>query len=62
MSSVSSLVFTAAGGKQAPEQFEEEPKDTLAATVGGGSPTQAGLSSNAKLKYAEPLEIKAIAH
>jgi hypothetical protein len=55
------LKFKAAGGIQQPEQFEEEPKDTLLSTLGAGSPEQAGLTSTGKIKNGEKLEIKAAA-
>jgi hypothetical protein len=51
--------FKAAGGKQLPEAFEEEPNDTLSSTLGGGSPEQAGLTSAGKIANGEKLEIKA---
>jgi hypothetical protein len=59
MTATFSLKFTAAGGKQQPESFEEEPKDTLVSTLGAGSPEQAGLTSAAKVTNGEKLEIKA---
>lgn len=56
------LAFKAVGGKQAPEAFEEGANSTLLATVGGGSPVQAGLTSKAKVLNGETLEVKAEAH
>jgi|HubBroStandDraft_6_1064221.scaffolds.fasta_scaffold84626_2 hypothetical protein len=53
------LAFSATGGKQKPESFEEAPADTLSTTVGTGSPTQAGLTSKAKIENAEAIEIRA---
>jgi hypothetical protein len=54
-----SLHYTQASGKQVPEAFEEKPKDTLAATFGGGSPEQTGLSGTGKVVNGEKLEIRA---
>jgi hypothetical protein len=54
-----SLKLKAAGGKQAPEAFEEEPNDTLVSTLGAGPPEQAGLTSTMKITNGEKLEIKA---
>ncbi|HEX3519004.1 MAG TPA: hypothetical protein VHT29_08225 [Solirubrobacteraceae bacterium] len=53
------LIFSATGGKQTPEAFEEGAKDTLTTAVSGGAPVQSGLSSRAKVKSAEPIEVKA---
>jgi hypothetical protein len=61
MATSNTLKFKATGGKQAPESFEEEPRDTLSAAFAGGSPEQAGLTSSQKITYGEKLEIKAIA-
>lgn len=58
MTSSFSLKYEAKVGKQAPEGFEEEPNDTLLATMGSGS-EQAGLTSAEKIANEEPLEIKA---
>lgn len=59
MSSSNSLKLTSTGGKQAPEQFEEGPTDTLVATFGSGA-EQAGLAATEKISNEESLEIKAI--
>jgi hypothetical protein len=61
-SSTNSLTFSASGGKQSPEAFEEGAKDVLSATIAGGSPVQAGLTSKVKIANGEPIEIKAEAH
>jgi hypothetical protein len=53
------LKFSATGGKQAPEAFEEGPKDTLSATIGSGPSEQAGLTASAKITNEEKLEFKA---
>jgi hypothetical protein len=53
------LTFTQAGGAQQPESFEEEPKDTLSLSFGGGSPEAAGLGAKVKLVNAEKLSVKA---
>jgi hypothetical protein len=59
MTTAFTLKFTATGGKQHPEQFEEEAKDTLLSTLGSGSAEQAGLSSTTKIVNGEKIEIKA---
>ena len=46
-------------GLQSPESFEEEPKDTLTATIGAHSGEQAGLTSAQKVVNGEKLEFKA---
>ncbi|MHB8233520.1 MAG: hypothetical protein ACYDHT_02600 [Solirubrobacteraceae bacterium] len=53
------LKFTAtqSGGKQSPEAFEEEAKDTLSATLGSG-PEQAGLAGKLTIHNQEKLELK----
>ncbi len=61
MASTFTLKFTAAGGKQKPESFEEEPNDTLLSTLGSGSAEQAGLTATGKIANGEKLEIKAAA-
>jgi hypothetical protein len=61
MTSTFTLRFTAAGGKQKPESFEEEPNDTLLSTLGSGPAEQAGLTSTGKIANGEKLEIKAAA-
>lgn len=53
------LSFKATAGVQDPEEFEGGAKDTLATTVGTGSPAQSGLTSKAKVKNAEAIEVKA---
>jgi hypothetical protein len=58
MAASATLAFNATAGKQAPEAFEEEPNSTLQATIGSGSPTQAGLTSKANIKNSELMEIK----
>jgi hypothetical protein len=60
MSKTFSLPYTQSAGKQSPEQFEGEPKDTLTATLGAGA-EQAGLSAAEKIANEESLEIKAAA-
>jgi hypothetical protein len=52
------LTFAQSAGKQNPEAFEEEAKDTLSTTLDSGSPTQSGLASKVKLKSAEAIEVK----
>jgi hypothetical protein len=61
MATSNSLKFKATAGKQAPESFEEAPKDILSAAFGGGSGEQAGLTTSEKINLGEKLEIKAIA-
>ncbi|HEY4450373.1 MAG TPA: hypothetical protein VGN13_02120 [Solirubrobacteraceae bacterium] len=61
MATSNSLQFKATAGKQAPESFEEAPKDVLSAAFAGGSGEQAGLTTSEKLNFGEKLEIKAIA-
>jgi hypothetical protein len=51
------LTATQSAGKQSPESFEEEAKDTLSATLGSG-PEQAGLASKLTLHNQEKLEVK----
>jgi hypothetical protein len=58
MLSAFTLKYKAAGGKQAPEGFEEKPNDTLSASFGGGSPEQTGLTSTGKIANGEKLEIR----
>ncbi len=57
--SSNTLSFKATAGKQASEQFEGGAKDTLATALGTASAVQSGLTSKAKLKSAEPIEVKA---
>jgi hypothetical protein len=52
-----SLTYSASGGKQIPEQFEEEPKDTLVSTYGGGPAEQTGLTTKLKLANEEKIEV-----
>ncbi|MCW3069474.1 MAG: hypothetical protein JWL67_2099 [Solirubrobacterales bacterium] len=62
LSGLSTVKFKAAKGLQAPEQFEELPKDVLSATVTSGSGStveQSGLNGNSAVTAEEPLEIKA---
>jgi hypothetical protein len=59
MSSSNTLKFASSGGKQTPEAFEEQSKDTLTATLGSGA-EQAGLAATQKITNEESLEIKAI--
>lgn len=60
MSLTFNVTFSQAGGTQTPESFEEEPKQTLSMSVGGGAPEPAGLSAaKFKLKNEEKLEVKA---
>jgi|SRR5271166_3058152 len=58
MSSTFSIKYKASAGKQAPEEFEEGPNDTLTATMGFGA-EQAGLTTSEKVTNEEPMEIKA---
>jgi len=53
------LKYAQSGGKQLPEAFEEEPKDTLSASFGGGAGEQAGLKVGQKITNGEKLEFKA---
>jgi len=55
-----SLKYAAKGGIQAPEEFEEEPQDTLTATLGSQTDQKAGLTSTVKITNGEKLEIKAV--
>jgi hypothetical protein len=59
MASGYSLSFAQAHGKQLPEAFEEEAKDTLSASIGGASAEQAGLKAAEKVVNGEKLEFKA---
>jgi hypothetical protein len=52
------LKFAQTGGKQTPESFEEEPKDTLSLSLGGASAEQAGLKAGEKITNEEKLEFK----
>jgi hypothetical protein len=51
---------TEALGKQAPEAFEEQPKDVLSSSYAGGAAEQAGLKTTEKLINGEKLEIKGL--
>ncbi len=53
------LKYAANGGKQLPEAFEEEAKDTLSASLAGGAAEQAGLTASYKVTNEEKLEFKA---
>jgi hypothetical protein len=58
MVTANTLTATQATGKQSPEAFEEQPKDTLSATLGSGA-EQAGLASKVTITNEEKLEVKA---
>jgi hypothetical protein len=58
MSATNTLTATQSAGKQSPEAFEEQPKDTLSATLGSGA-EQAGLASKVTITNEEKLEVKA---
>jgi hypothetical protein len=62
MTSSYALKYTAPAGQQLPEAFEEGPKDTLTASIGGGPSQQAGLTAAEKITNREKLEIKAEAN
>jgi hypothetical protein len=55
-----SIVAKQKTGVQAPESFEEEPKDVLHATIGSGT-EQAGLGGSFKVTNEEKLEYRALA-
>jgi hypothetical protein len=59
MLSAYTLKFAETAGKQLPEAFEEEAKDTLSAAFGGAPAEQAGLKTAEKIKNEEKLEFKA---
>jgi len=59
MSATSTLKFVASHGIQFPQSFEEEPQDTLSATLGTGPAEQTGLAGKALSTLEEPIEIKA---
>jgi hypothetical protein len=61
MSLANTLKLKASAGKQIPEAFEEEAKQTLTETLGSIGPEQAGLTSTEKLANQEKIEIKALA-
>jgi hypothetical protein len=54
------LKAKATAGHQEPESFEEEPTDTLSATLAAGAAEQAGLTSAVKVLNGEKLEFKAL--
>ena len=58
MTSSYTLKYSAMAGKQVPEAFEEEPKDTLTARIGTGPSQQAGLTAAEKITNREKLEIR----
>jgi hypothetical protein len=58
MAAAYTLKLTQTGGKQVPESFEEQPKDTLSETLGGGPSEQAGLKATEKITNEEKLEFK----
>jgi hypothetical protein len=53
------LKYSSIAGRQLPEAFEEEPKDTLTARLGSGTVEQAGLTAAVKIANQEKLEFKA---
>jgi hypothetical protein len=53
------LKFAETAGKQLPEAFEEEAKDTLSASFGGAPAEQTGLKATQKIVNEEKLEFKA---
>lgn len=57
MSSSLKMTATQSAGKQSPESFEEEAKDTLTATLGSG-PEQAGLAGKQTIHNQEKFELK----
>jgi len=59
MASAYTLKYAQSAGKQLPEAFEEEPKDTLSASFGGGAGEQVGLKGADKITNGEKLEFKA---
>jgi hypothetical protein len=61
MTASNTLKLKASGGKQLPESFEEESKDTLSETLGSIGPEQAGLTATPKFANQEKIEIKALA-
>jgi hypothetical protein len=54
------LQFEGKGGVQKPESFEEEPKQTLTATVGGQGAQPADLSGITRFTSGETVEFKAV--
>jgi hypothetical protein len=61
MSLANTLKLKASAGKQIPEAFEEEAKETLTETLGSIGPEQAGLTTTEKFANQEKIEIKALA-
>ena len=53
------VTYKATAGRQVPEQFEGEAKDTLVTAIVGGSSEQTGLTATLALTNEEKLEIKA---
>lgn len=58
MVSAYTVKFSATGAKQSPESFEEMPKDTLSAALGGGPSEPAGLKGTVKIANEEKMEFK----
>jgi hypothetical protein len=54
------LQFKQSAGKQLVQSFEEQPTDTLSATIDGGSSEAAGLATGLKFTNGERLEVKGI--
>jgi hypothetical protein len=52
------LKFVQKAGKQSPESFEEEPKNTLSMTFGAVPAEQTGLMNSSKITNEEKIEIK----
>jgi hypothetical protein len=59
MSATSTLTYKALEGRQAPEQFEEEPKDVLETSFSGGAAEQTGLTGKLVLSSEEAVEVNA---
>jgi Subtilase family len=59
MVSTFAVAYKATAGKQLPEAFEGQAKDTLVTAIAGGSSEQTGLTATFTLTNEEPLEIKA---
>ncbi len=60
MESKFSVAYSAAKGKQKPEQFEGAPKDTLTCAIAGKPSEQCGFTSKDVVVNAEPLEIRVL--
>lgn len=58
MASAYTLKFAQSAGKQAPESFEEAPKDTLGESLAGAPAEQTGLKASEKIANEERLEFK----